>query len=477
MSDGAFPDRLSQLKARWESDPTSRIFIQLAEEYRHQGRVRDALAVLDKGLREHPGYLSALVAKGRCHLELGEAEPARTVLERVVKQDATQMVANKLLVRACLETGDASRARERLDLYTLLNDSDPEIEDLRRQIKQMERSNQRAAAEESPFDLSAPSRPSSPSPPTSPPREEDDIFGLGIGPGAGGGTAAPPPQPAANEAFELDLAPPPAPAVSAALPVPPPAALDETAADDGDLFPGLRSRSSRQRYLSALGAEDIFDLGAEPALASPVAPVHEIPVTAAEAPVDVSWLAEQPAAVDTPVFEFVEPAPAPPTIPEPFAPTPEPEDLWVEETPVAPEPAPQEPAWALEETEVWVAPPADPEPPEATATLGDLYLRQGHTEEAERIFREVLDRDPGHAAARAGLASIEDGRRPAAAPEPVSVPEPASEPVSEPVKPLDAGQLLAGYPAGGGMTARKVYLLNQYLNRLRQGQGSRRDVS
>ncbi|HEX9942319.1 MAG TPA: tetratricopeptide repeat protein, partial [Thermoanaerobaculia bacterium] len=139
MSDGAFPDRLSQLRNRWEADPSSRVFLQLAEEYRHQGRVKEALGVLDRGLKEHPGYLSALVAKGRCHLELGEPEPARTVLERVVKQDATQMVANKLLVRAYLDTGEPERARERLDLYSLLNDGDPEIEELRRRLHAMER--------------------------------------------------------------------------------------------------------------------------------------------------------------------------------------------------------------------------------------------------------------------------------------------------------------------------------------------------
>ena len=138
MSDGAFPDRLTQLRNRWEADPSSRIFLQLAEEYRHQGRIKEALAVLDRGLREHPGYLSALVAKGRCHLELGEPEAARGVLERVVKQDATQMVANKLLVRAYLDTGEADKARERLDLYSLLNDSDPEIEELRRRLRAME---------------------------------------------------------------------------------------------------------------------------------------------------------------------------------------------------------------------------------------------------------------------------------------------------------------------------------------------------
>src|SRR5436309_6131703 len=139
MSDGAFSDRLTQLKSRWDADPSSRVYLQPADGYRQQGRVKEALEVLDRGLKEHPGYLSALVAKGRCHLELGEPEPARAVLERVVKQDATQMVANKLLVRAYLDTSEPDRARERLDLYTLLNGSDPEIEELRRRLRSMDR--------------------------------------------------------------------------------------------------------------------------------------------------------------------------------------------------------------------------------------------------------------------------------------------------------------------------------------------------
>ena len=138
MTDG-FPDRLTQLRARWQGDPSSRVFLQLAEEYRHLGRVQDALEVLESGLREHPGYLSALVAKGRCLLELGDAGAARGVLERVVQQDATQMVANKLLVRAYLETGEPERAGQRLDLYSLLNDSDPEIAELRQRVVAMSR--------------------------------------------------------------------------------------------------------------------------------------------------------------------------------------------------------------------------------------------------------------------------------------------------------------------------------------------------
>src|SRR3954469_17080129 len=223
MSDGAFSDRLTQLRNRWEADPTSRIFLQLAEEYRHQGRVKEALGVLDRGLREHPGYLSALVAKGRCHLELGEPEPARVVLERVVKQDATQMVANKLLVRAYLDTGEPDRARERLDLYTLLNKNTPEIEELRRRLRAMEQPPQPPPTSDAPFpDLA---------PPPAPPRAEAaaparaaaggeaaDIFDLGL-PAAR--ISRPVAVPAADEPFG-DLWTPPAPAAPAPAPAPAP---------------------------------------------------------------------------------------------------------------------------------------------------------------------------------------------------------------------------------------------------------------
>ena len=447
--------------SRWESDPTSRVFLQLAEEYRHQGRVQEALAVLDRGLREHPGYLSALVAKGRCHLELGEADASRIVLERVVKQDATQMVANKLLVRAYLETGDPARARERLDLYSLLNDSDPEIADLRRQIKMMDRPKEQPP-EDSLFDLGPAPKP-----------VPDDIFDLGGAPKA----AAAAPMPVTDDIFGLGEPPPPPPA-----PVLAEQEQEEEAADDGDLFPGLTSRATRERYLSGLESEGIFELGvtpmapsevplpAEPPGAVPLVPPVAMPtepplpaesvlaVTAFEPPgisqpepadEDASWLEEIP-----PVQEAA-PAPEPePVVFEdlaPLPPMPEPEvaaaDLWADDdiTPL-PDPEPE--------------PEPEPEPVPSSATLGDLYLRQGHADEAERIFREVLEREPGNGAALAGLDRVEESRRT----EPVRAEAP-------PPRHLDAGVLLAGFQGQGGTTERKVFMLNRYLDRIRGSRG------
>jgi tetratricopeptide (TPR) repeat protein len=455
MTDGSFPDRLAQLKARWESDPSSRIFLQLAEEYRHQGRIQEALTVLDRGLQEHPGYLSALVAKGRCHLELGEADAARSVLERVVKQDATQMVANKLLVRAYLETGDPARARERLDLYSLLNDSDPEIGDLRRQIKMMDRPKEQVP-EDSLFDL-GPARLEARKP------VQDDIFDFGLP------QAAAAPMPVTEDIFSLE-APAPAPE--------PEEVVEES---DGDLFPGLVSRSSRERYLASLASEGIFEVGltpmapsevpipAEPpgptVLAPPGAMPEEPPlpaesdlaVTRFEPPglsepepgvEDASWLEEIPVVAEAAAYElppvFEDLAPVPSRAPETA------EDLWADED-ITPLPE-------LKELEPEPAPelvPVEAAQPVATATLGELYLRQGHADEAERIFREVLEREPGSGAALAGLERVAEARH-----------TPMAPLVSPRAVPLDADRLLTGF-SGGGTTARKVFLLNRYLDRIR----------
>ncbi|MFL6237282.1 MAG: tetratricopeptide repeat protein [Thermoanaerobaculia bacterium] len=470
MSDGAFPDRLTQLKNRWEADPSSRVFLQLAEEYRHQGRVKEALEVLDRGLKEHPGYLSALVAKGRCHLELGEPEPARAVLERVVKQDATQMVANKLLVRAYLDTGEPDRARERLDLYTLLNDSDPEIEELRRRLRAMEQPPQPPPTSDSPFpDLAPPG----------PPRGGGDVFDLGFpAPAPRPAAAAPPP----GEPF-ADLWTPPAPAPAVAAPAAGSAAvavaeLEEEPEAEDVVFPGLASRESRSRYLRALAAEGlfVFDLTAEAAAVpapepEPAMAFHEESAVEPEPPVleDLAPVQEEPAAAEplAAVAGFsweVAEEPAPVPAPEPAWAAPEEPVFEIEEqTPWAVEPEPVVPE-IVPEPPVLEAAPAEPVPapapaagPAATVTLGELYLRQDHPGEARRIFEEVLRREPDNAVARQALAELAARQRP-----------------------LAARDLLAGYEPGeeGGEAeakARKVFLLNSYLKRLRRG--SQRDVS
>ncbi len=434
MSDG-FPDRLTQLRARWQGDPSSRVFLQLAEEYRHLGRVQEALEVLDRGLKEHPGYLSALVAKGRCLLELGDAEGARTVLERVVQQDATQMVANKLLVRACLDVGDPERARQRLDLYSLLNDSDPEIDELRRRVVAMSRSarvpdepHPEEQAERSPMDGSGT--------PDGSVGQPAEVFDLG---------PAQPDRPLDLDQGIFDLGPPPAlpePAAAASAPaaaaapvtaappaLPQAAAMPQTAqtpaaagagrpfprgqGSDEEPFPDLAPDHSFHAYLTSLAAEQIF--------------AFELPSPAPQPAEPEPQAAEPAPQLAAPPPRLAEPAPQPQPVVEQAA-APAPAEPWREAAAMHLQAAAQAPG------------------PLETATLGELYLRQGHLSEAERIFREVVDRDPGNAAALAALAEI-DRRR----------------------QPLEAAHLLAGLDDPNASPAsRKAYLLQGYLTRLRQ---------
>ncbi|HVF60404.1 MAG TPA: tetratricopeptide repeat protein [Thermoanaerobaculia bacterium] len=247
------PDRLDQLRDRWRAEPSSRGFLQIAEEYRRDGRLADALGLLDEGLRQQPGYLAALVAKGRCLLELGQPAAAREALERVVGQDPTQAVATKLLVRAHLAAGEARQARERLERYGLLHGGDPEAQELEARI----------AALEGPAAASAPAA-----------RRDGAVFDLTPRP-------LPPPELLFPEAPPV---PEPAAAVPAAAPEPEPepeAEAEPVESPNGDPFPGLDTPESRRRYLEALTAEGIFflDLPGAP----PVEPVEAPPPAGAPA--------------------------------------------------------------------------------------------------------------------------------------------------------------------------------------------------
>ena len=427
MTDQPFPDRVTQLRRRWEADRSSRLFLQLAEEYRQLGRLRESVEVLDAGLVEHPGYLSALVAKGRCHLDLDEPQAAREALERVVRQDATQAVASKLLVRAYIDLGELARARERLSLYALLHETDPDLAELRRRLE---------------------------APDLAPPVPAAAISGTHDQPGAdpdGTEVATPARSDAMNEdIFDLsDLPRQPTPVApnddlfglfEAPAPLVPPKQPPA-----GEIFDGLGGGESRRRWAEGLAEGGIFDLR--------VLELHpEPPAVPAEAARPAPLPPPVPVPVAVPIFDlppFAPPSPAPSLGFEPppvIAPASKPEVELEPEIEVEAAPEPAEPVAA-----------ADFEPEPETVTLAELYLRQGHRDEALRILAQVLRREPENVSAHDLAARI---RAEAAA---AAAPPPAPE-VSIPLSPVAA-------PAAPPLskTKSKVQLLSAYLERLRRG--------
>jgi tetratricopeptide (TPR) repeat protein len=400
--------RLQSLRRRWEVEKST-AFLPLAEEYRRLGRLREAIEVLETGLKSNPGYTSGLVALGRCRLESGDSVGAVQVLERVVKQDPEQMVASKLLIEAYLRTGRTADARSRLQIYTGLNAKDPEIARLQERLTAL----QQQAAPPPPHFVPAPAVSAA------------EPVGLAV---AGAETP--------------DLAASLAPA-AAQRP-----GMAEPAADAGAIFVGLDGLAVVSRYLRGLAAEGIFPLAfprpravarravqaapavdwrdaptlEQPAFSAPRPPLPSDPVPAVEAEPATPSEVESLSAIE------IEPLPDAPPIrlgaqpirsePAAILVPPEHFDADVERAvsdlvPVPPPSAvvPTEPALGA----VVEIPPPAPQTASATApetaTLGDLYLRQGYPAEAERIFGAVLERDPANDLARRGLDQAQEAQR------------------------------------------------------------------
>lgn len=325
MSADITDTQLEMLSQRWADDPTPGLALQLADLYRQRGQIEQAVPILERGLDKHPGHVSLQVALGRCLLETEDAEGAASVLRGVVDKDPGHLVANKLLVRANLALGDLKGAADRLDLYAVLNDGDPDLGTLRAAVESI------ASAQAA--------------------------------------SAGPPPLPAAFGATEPGPeARPEADLASLARP----GRRRVTGLMEGDPFAALSADPLQPATLPGFFRQE------EPAWAkrrdSETAIEETAPQSMQEEP--GSQLAPEPEA--TAVLASPEEAPEPESAGDSVSPARE------------------------------VAPPVELEAGAgATATLGALYLAQGHFSDARRTFEQVLARDPEDSEARAGLTELE----------------------------------------------------------------------
>lgn len=436
MTDAFSPERLAELAQRWQREPGSRIFLQLAEEYRRGGRHGEAIDVLRQGLAHNPGQVSALVLLGRCELERGDAAAAREALEQAVVRDPAQLVANRLLVDAYLELGEAGKARERIEFYRLFNDRDPEIEELERRIEAA------AGVPAAAVVIPAPAAPAAAvdSRPRASSTADPSPFGVLFEPQASRQRLA--------EAFTREglFHLPEAAAAPATVAGPAPGEPLSVPVAEGE--PGVEGVPlAESADVAPRGARTVFRSTARKAEPTP-APASELPPTGEEKSLP-PWGA-MPQGSELSLDSRAE------VVESPFSPRSIGEEVEREmiEEPfdeVLTEGGRELPLHGQTVTEVPAAAAS------SSATLGELYLSQGHLDEAEAEFHRVLMLRAGEPAALAGLEEV--ARRRAAA-----EPGPAAEAVEAPHPPL-------------GLTGRKVATLRAYLERLRRGRERAHHVS
>src|SRR5688572_30161821 len=132
MEDNA---RTGELRRKLEKDPGSRLFAQLAEELRKDGKLDEAISVASKGLEKNPNYPSARLTLARAFLDSGRPLEARPELEQIVKASPDNIMASRLLGEALESLGQLDLAMKQFEKTLVFAPGDKAVTERIAQLK------------------------------------------------------------------------------------------------------------------------------------------------------------------------------------------------------------------------------------------------------------------------------------------------------------------------------------------------------
>ncbi|HEV2750241.1 MAG TPA: tetratricopeptide repeat protein [Gemmatimonadales bacterium] len=405
----AYTSEIEKLEKRWAENPKGRNFAPLADAYRKAGELDRALELCTAGLELHPDYVSAHIVHARCLIDQKNDAGASAVFQRVLALDPENVLALKMLAEIAERGGRFDQA---VDWLTRLLAADPMNGDAAETLARAKvKAAQPAAAAPAakgqepvvrlvpdtvqtavrPTPRPSPARPPSgplravsprspaPPPPPPPPAQPDFVVEH-----ASDGPTSPTLNvkgtPADIETFDgtIDFN----------------AIAHDAAKADGieiqeevDLKPqdlvveGL-AHTQYESGIFALPAEAELEDGF-PKIDLPLIMPDDVPEAMPASPTQVSDAVRAP------------PPPAPPPLPPPPAPTP---------------PPPAAVALSDDDGAADTAALSRAEPV-LTETMAELYLRQGHQEDALRVYQALLAQRPGDGRLRARVESLTPGGR------------------------------------------------------------------
>jgi tetratricopeptide (TPR) repeat protein len=92
---------ITKLNEKFSKEPKSRIFVQLADLYRKNNMIDEALDVLNKGFEFHPQYPVAYLILGKCYYDKRSYIQARDAFEKTIAFDPQNIVALRMLAKTC----------------------------------------------------------------------------------------------------------------------------------------------------------------------------------------------------------------------------------------------------------------------------------------------------------------------------------------------------------------------------------------
>ncbi len=183
------PGELERLKERVQKDPSSRLFIPLADELRKAGMREEAVQVLRDGLERQPDYMSARVALGKLYLEEDNLEGAIAEFRRVADAIPDNLFAQRKLAEIHLRLGDLEDAKKAFEIVIRLNPMDLEAKKTLERLNGVNAADENEAPGEAPAEAEPPAEEPmavAPEPPVANPAPEAEgkpDFGTGESPG------------------------------------------------------------------------------------------------------------------------------------------------------------------------------------------------------------------------------------------------------------------------------------------------------
>lgn len=120
------PD-ISKLAEKLARDPSSKLFIPLAEEYRRSGMLDEAIQVLSDCLKANPNYMTARVFLGKMLLEKGNILEAQIEFEKVVQAVPDNLFAHKKLAEIYQNIGDMENLLKEYKIIISLSPKDKDV--------------------------------------------------------------------------------------------------------------------------------------------------------------------------------------------------------------------------------------------------------------------------------------------------------------------------------------------------------------
>lgn len=113
--------RIRELRRRVTQDPTSPLFLALAEECRAAGNLPEAILILEKGVSTYARYVSAQVALARAYLEAGRTDEAIAMFTKALASDRGNPVSARFLADIYISRGERLEAVKKYKLYRALS--------------------------------------------------------------------------------------------------------------------------------------------------------------------------------------------------------------------------------------------------------------------------------------------------------------------------------------------------------------------